>query len=173
MGTKSNPGVYDCYENAHPDEPMFVLLGRDKLAGALVRLWADMREREGDDPQQAAEARQVAEDLDKWCTDLGKPVVSNDALLSFVNITRGQRAAEASRQPVEQYNPVVTWNEGEHAMTLHSRDIGVFEQLIEVDGQPPYARVRYSATQAPTIPLSSLRKPTREELDAYYSKFNR
>ena len=29
MGTKNNPGKFDCYEHAKPDEPMFVLLGRD------------------------------------------------------------------------------------------------------------------------------------------------
>lgn len=40
MGTKNNPGAYDCYANAEPDEAMFVLLGRDKHAGLLVTLWA-------------------------------------------------------------------------------------------------------------------------------------
>lgn len=38
MGTKNNPGTFDCYANAAPDEPMFVLLGRDKHAPLLVRL---------------------------------------------------------------------------------------------------------------------------------------
>lgn len=40
MGTKNNPGEYDCYESADPDEPMFVLLARDELAPDLVRHWA-------------------------------------------------------------------------------------------------------------------------------------
>lgn len=40
MGTKNNPGKFDCYENAKPDEPMFVLLARDDLAPHLTRLWA-------------------------------------------------------------------------------------------------------------------------------------
>lgn len=31
MGTKNNPGAFDCYANAEPDEPMFVLLARDLL----------------------------------------------------------------------------------------------------------------------------------------------
>jgi hypothetical protein len=44
MGTKNNPGKFDCYDDAHPDEPMFVLLGRDPAAGSLVRLWARRRE---------------------------------------------------------------------------------------------------------------------------------
>lgn len=39
MGTKANPAPFDCYENAEPDEPMFVLLARDRLAPDLVRAW--------------------------------------------------------------------------------------------------------------------------------------
>lgn len=43
MGTKTNPGKFDCYAKAEPDEPVFVLLGRDPSAGPLVRLWAAIR----------------------------------------------------------------------------------------------------------------------------------
>ncbi len=43
MGTKNNPGKFDCYANAGPDEPMFVLLGRDRLAGHLVSIWSKIR----------------------------------------------------------------------------------------------------------------------------------
>ena len=43
MGTKNNPGKYDCYSAAEPDEPMFVLLGRDRLAGHLVSIWSKIR----------------------------------------------------------------------------------------------------------------------------------
>ena len=45
MGSKINPGKYDCYKNAEPDEPMFVLLARDTHAPAAVRKWAEARER--------------------------------------------------------------------------------------------------------------------------------
>ncbi len=40
MGTKNNPGDFDCYANAEDDEPMFVLLARDKSAPSIVRRWA-------------------------------------------------------------------------------------------------------------------------------------
>ncbi len=43
MGTKNNPGEFDCYAAAEPDEPMFVLLARDPLAPELVRNWAYQR----------------------------------------------------------------------------------------------------------------------------------
>lgn len=44
MATKNNPGKYDCYANAEPDEPMFVLLARDDLAPSLVIIWAMIRD---------------------------------------------------------------------------------------------------------------------------------
>lgn len=43
MGTKLNPSSFDCYTNAAPDEPMFVLLARDSLAPFLVSIWAKVR----------------------------------------------------------------------------------------------------------------------------------
>jgi hypothetical protein len=73
MGTRNNPGLYDCYKNAQPDEPMFVLLGRDPYAAQLVRLWADARQTEGQDPpHQWIEARACADAMEAWCRALGK-----------------------------------------------------------------------------------------------------
>lgn len=43
MGSKLKPGNFDCYANALPDEPMFVLLGRDRLAPPLTAIWAAIR----------------------------------------------------------------------------------------------------------------------------------
>ncbi|WP_119304987.1 hypothetical protein [Dongia deserti] len=43
MGTKNDPGEYDCYAKAHPEEPMFTLLGRDRTAFHLVRIWSALR----------------------------------------------------------------------------------------------------------------------------------
>lgn len=79
MGTKNNPGKFDCYANADPDEPMFVLLGRDPLAGMLVRLWAAFRRAHGEDPAKVEEANSCAAALDQWARDHGKrPVGDHD-----------------------------------------------------------------------------------------------
>ena len=43
MGSKLKPGNFDCYENALPDEPMFILLARDPWAPDLVEEWARRR----------------------------------------------------------------------------------------------------------------------------------
>jgi hypothetical protein len=72
MGTKNNPGKFDCYANAHPDEPMFVLLGRDPMAGYLVRQWARHREAHGEEAAKVQEARTCADAIDVWALDHGK-----------------------------------------------------------------------------------------------------
>lgn len=73
MGTKENPGEFDCYANALSDEPMFILLGRDPSAPDLVNEWADTREdeiRDGKRPQtdrpMVEEARQCATNMRRW-----------------------------------------------------------------------------------------------------------
>jgi hypothetical protein len=43
MGTKANPGRFDCYAKARPDEQIFVLLERDPLAPFLVSIWSKVR----------------------------------------------------------------------------------------------------------------------------------
>lgn len=43
MGTKNNPGKFDCHASAEDDEPLFTLLARDPLAPYLVAAWAEMR----------------------------------------------------------------------------------------------------------------------------------
>lgn len=66
MTTKNNPGQFDCYANAKPDEPMFILLGRDKDAPALVRAWAKVREEQGEDSKKVEEARACADAMEEW-----------------------------------------------------------------------------------------------------------
>ena len=66
MGTKNNPGAFDCYEKAGPDGPMFVLLARDTNAWPLVDAWADMAEDYGAKPEKVAEARACADAMREW-----------------------------------------------------------------------------------------------------------
>jgi hypothetical protein len=42
MGTKENPGRFDCYAAAAPDEPIFILRANDPLAPVIVRFWAEL-----------------------------------------------------------------------------------------------------------------------------------
>lgn len=73
MGTKNKPSEFDCYANALPDEPMFILLGRDPSSPDLVNDWADCREAEiaaghrpPSDFAMVREARECATDMRLW-----------------------------------------------------------------------------------------------------------
>lgn len=66
MGTKNNPGAFDCYANAHPDEPMFILLGRDRHGPMLVRLWSIVRFLNGEKWPKVVEAWRCARAMDQW-----------------------------------------------------------------------------------------------------------
>lgn len=73
MGTKNDPGIFDCYHNALSDEPMFVLLARDPSAPDLVEDWATERQRQIDkgwrpksDQAMVNEAVQCAAHMRHW-----------------------------------------------------------------------------------------------------------
>lgn len=66
MGTKNNPGKYDCYEKAEPDEPMFVLLGRDPMAPSVVMAWAAAEMDARGDSDKVQEAIACATAMDEW-----------------------------------------------------------------------------------------------------------
>ena len=73
MGSKSTPGRFDCYANALPDEPMFVLLARDPDFFRLVHEWAVRRGadvrcglRPQSDMALVAEAEACAWEGERW-----------------------------------------------------------------------------------------------------------
>jgi hypothetical protein len=73
MGTKLNPGQYDCWYNAEADEPMFVLLARDASAPTMVRLWAETRRlaintkhKPESDRAMVDEANECADAMEEW-----------------------------------------------------------------------------------------------------------
>jgi len=70
MSTKNNPGEFDCYAKALPDEPMFILLARDPDFLTLVKEWALRRKERihcGDCPE--SDRKMVREALD--CANAG------------------------------------------------------------------------------------------------------
>jgi hypothetical protein len=73
MGTKDKPAQFDCYANALPDEPMFILLARDPWAPDLVEEWAVKRQRDIvlgvrplADQAMVDEAQQCAAKMREW-----------------------------------------------------------------------------------------------------------
>jgi len=53
--TKNNPGKFNCYEKAAPDEPLFTLRAKDQVAAAFVRAWRLVRAGEIDDAMDQIE----------------------------------------------------------------------------------------------------------------------
>lgn len=73
MGSKNEPGDFDCYANALPDEPMFILLARDPDFHRLVMEWANRRSadvqcgaRPESDMHMVAEAQACAFNGREW-----------------------------------------------------------------------------------------------------------
>ena len=73
MGTKADPGQYDCYGNADLHEPLFTLVGRDPTAGPTVALWVALRRALGDtDEAKLEEAERIADQLAQYGRQQGK-----------------------------------------------------------------------------------------------------
>lgn len=91
MGTKNNPGRYDCYANAEPDEPMFILLGRDPTASLVVTFWRAIKnEMKAQGTSQMSdekidEAITCSLEMEKWAKAHGKdPKQALDAMVKVL-----------------------------------------------------------------------------------------
>ncbi len=90
MATKNNPGKYDCYAHAAPDEPLFVLLARDRHAAVLVYLWSVLRELDQEDPEKVQEARDCCAAMFQWQRDHNRKTVGlgHAALAGVMDLVR-------------------------------------------------------------------------------------
>jgi hypothetical protein len=141
MGTKNHPGAFDCYANAAPDEPMFVLLGRDPHAAFLVYLWAELRTRAGSqDVAKIAEAVACADAMDRYAKSLGK----GDRTLGGTAEARAMLLAEAELGPASRLRRRII----EH----------VEEELGYEDGEPSTERPGRWTFTAGAKALSELRE---------------
>ncbi len=111
MATKANPGKYDCYANAEPDEPLFVLMGRDPHAPTLVWLWSILRELSGEDPAKVQEARECVVAMIEYATlKRGKRVhgLGESVLAGVMELIRGANygveKAMANNEPMTAEN---------------------------------------------------------------------
>jgi hypothetical protein len=87
MANKMHPGMFRCYEAALPDEPMFVILGRDPAGPATLEFWANERHRQGkttdpDDNSRIGGSLREADEMRDWrkrmidhAEEMGQPPV--------------------------------------------------------------------------------------------------
>jgi hypothetical protein len=76
MGTKNADRIEEILANAEPDEPMFILLGRDPHGHAAVRKWADDRQamieagyKPDSDMAMVREARDCADAMEEFAIE--------------------------------------------------------------------------------------------------------
>jgi hypothetical protein len=55
-----------CLGRSKPEEPVFVLVARDKAASKVVRYWAALVGPMGGNPEKVADARHIADLMDQW-----------------------------------------------------------------------------------------------------------
>lgn len=60
-----------CLGRSQPEEPVFTLVARDKAASMIVREWADLVERMGGNAEKVADARRIADDMERWREEHG------------------------------------------------------------------------------------------------------
>lgn len=74
MGTKNNPGKFDCHAKAGDDEPTFTLLARDPVASLVVLMWVSIRSELGDsaDEEKIEEATLCAAEMQRYSSHMGK-----------------------------------------------------------------------------------------------------
>lgn len=170
MSTKSNPGLYDCYAHAAPDEEMFILLGRDRHASALVRLWALMREKEGESPEVVAEAVACAERLEATAREKGKiPMPIGTLLALATSLSSGETSELEESAPASP--PPDPLKEGDIVVAGRS---AVPARLVKVFGPDDpeavrgKANIRLPRSQVPTtVDASTLRKALPEEVQNF------
>src|SRR4051812_10947499 len=106
MGTKRNPGPRDCYASAGADEPLFVLLARDRHAPTLVWLWSVLRQLDGEAPEVVQDAQQVVLDMIAWAHEHNRQAVGlgQAALAAVLELVRA--ANFRSKQSLAEFEPL-------------------------------------------------------------------
>lgn len=73
---RRHKGIYDCLDKREPDEPVFVLLGRDRASSATIKIWATLWLQEislglrpESDRAQITEALKIATDMELFERD--------------------------------------------------------------------------------------------------------
>lgn len=145
MGTKNNPGEFDCYAAMGPDEPHFILRANDEAAPGLVLQWAghrlsDMiagkRALTADGCAKVAEAIHCAGTMADWHTHI-KP--REEAERAFQNRRVAMDNMEVSRIFGPRNLPEVTSKAKAEAVRLGMTE----EEATALCGTPTGLEVMY------------------------------
>jgi hypothetical protein len=137
MGTKRNPGAFDCHAAALPDEPLFILLARDPAAPHLVKAWAALYR--GD----FNEAMRLVRDAHQRLLGLGRTGSQDGAKLYDAKNTAmdmvdwraaGGRRLHRRLQRTEARCPVAAGAASIARTKLKQRLMRAMEAALEADG---------------------------------------
>lgn len=132
MGTKNNPGEFDCYSKAAPDEPMFILLGRDPAASAVVDYWVFLRDIHGKTESAVlAEARTTAKRMAEWAISVGKGAQIEE--IEMLTPNRVQKILE-DNMTLQRENERLSNENATHVAALKRIREVVGEEPIEIEG---------------------------------------
>ncbi len=67
MNTLENPSKHDCRKKLLPDEPIFILRGKDPNASKTIHYWvAGYLQRGGRNLKKVCEALDLAQQMEEW-----------------------------------------------------------------------------------------------------------
>jgi hypothetical protein len=174
-----------CWNIAEDDEQIFIFRERDRHAPALIRLWAEMREKEGEDKGTVNEAREVAQLMEDAQTAQGRVTLSLDAVASFCVTLKqpaqpdpDQAPESTSAAPTDPYGLRV----GEIVVAGRGRPAKLVKIFTEKDinpAEPLHKELRGKANiQLPrsgpvTVEFEMLRRAMPEEVEEYQNSGGR
>ena len=127
MGLKATELRSGCFARAAEDEPMFVLLGRDRLAPWLVLAWSWLRRCQiwiGTKPAidfvRCDEAAALAKQMRAWRNAELEMRERRAAIENFKNLNRGRAA-----RPTSATLPQVIWSDGAPTEVVWPREAAV------------------------------------------------
>jgi hypothetical protein len=162
-----------CWSRADDDEQLFVFRQRDRHAPALIRLWAEMREKEGEDLAIVNEAREVAGLMEDAQTAEDRVTLSLDAVAAFcvtlkqapVPVTEYTETPTAA--PADPYNLIV----GEVVVAGRGRPaklVRIFGNSSDIDEKVRgMANIQVPGFGPVTVQFATLRRAQPDEVEAF------
>jgi hypothetical protein len=169
-----------CWSQADDNEQVFVFRERDRHAPALIRLWAEMREKEGEPAEVCNEARETAGMMEDAQTAQGRVTLSLDAVSSFC-VTLKQPARPDPEQAPESTSAAPTdpyqLRVGEIVVAGRGRPAKLVRIFTDADineAKDPLskmlrgmANIQLPRNSPVTVEFSMLRRAMPEEVEEY------
>jgi hypothetical protein len=176
-----------CWSRADDTEQVFVFRQRDRHAPALIRLWAEMREKEGEDTAVVNDARTVAQLMEDASVAQGRTFLSLNAVLSLAaSLKRNAADVDGSGIPAQE-----TPTAGGQALPDNPYNLRVGDIVVAGRGRPAklvrvfgtdkdtpeavrgHANIQLPGTSPVTVQFDMLRRAAPEEVEAYQNSGGR